>query len=773
MILNSGTVNTFDEETLIFEAGEEVEFIAYIKKGSVTRDNGIETVFNAGAFICQDDMYEGFYSGDYYAEAGSEIIPIKASNPIDLLYFLNSDRTLHGTITYPVCCLCGSLYNMYNTLYSVIENFYIKLKEAYRQYLSICNDAGITPDSYNMPNDVKIYNLSKQPFGKNLTILKNLMTDENKEKELFASSGDKYLKLQIDIINRTYIAYDDMMLYLKELIALFASSREDCLFLLVAKSAEKLDGSSLSKVSDLLSDMKNTIVSIDSTVKDKLNYTLDIDYNRVSFYFLMLKNTMASASDANSDSAKDTKTEENGNTSLEYVNFDRTGLLLQLCNFAGYPEEEYHKLDKLIIDFMAMEDKFSKENGARDYRRVLNQTYYELYTAVFFKYAESDRSNLLARLFLDYGLLDERLVTASQIDELINIAPLTQHNDYGIYRMSDWLLRIYDNKEIPSKNEFDQEYTDHVRELKKNEAMTIAQERKLLEDNRLKAKFEIDNMLRYNSRLINGNLLTFYPMLYSDSFEKTIEAMVLTSESIISAVNKWRDIDYSIFYRELMYTSPAHRIDKEVIQKEIFPIFVLFPVVGINGIMWQDISGKRSNSSGRFFLPALYNGVLEETMLSLMGKFRWELCKTMMGVSWNNVQVPSLTSEFNDYIQFYRKNKELSLEKKEAVKAQLAKCHSSIREFFIYDYIIWLKYESNGAIRLNKLSRKILATYCPFAKDMRDKIATQPIFEEAMKRFNINRLKKIKEYQSKINYYHSKTPDLPVEITSTLEYFNL
>jgi len=280
-------------------------------------------------------------------------------------------------------------------------------------------------------------------------------------------------------------------------------------------------------------------------------------------------------------------------------------------------------------------------------------------------------------------------------------------------------------------------------------------------------------MLKYNSRLLNGNLLSFYPMLHIDSFERSIESMTLTTEAILNAVDTWKEYDYSVFYREVMYSNPAKRIDKEVIQKEIYPVFILFPVAGINGVMWQDISGKRSNSSGRFFLPAFFNGNIEDTMLTLLGRFRWELCKTLQGVAWNNIQVPSLTSEFIDYIQFYRKNKELTQDKKEAIKTQLTKCHNNMREFFVYDYSIWLKYEATGAMRLNKFSRRMLATYCPFSKKYRDKQATQPIFEEAMKKFNINRMKKAKEYQSKIAYYQKKCNDIPDEIVITRDFYEL
>ena len=55
--------------------------------------------------------------------------------------------------------------------------------------------------------------------------------------------------------------------------------------------------------------------------------------------------------------------------------------------------------------------------------------------------------------------------------------------------------------------------------------------------------------------------------------------------------------------------------------------------------------------------------------IKLMAHFRWEKCRTEMGAQWNNYRYPSLTSEYTDYLQFYKKNSDLSTEKKEKVKA--------------------------------------------------------------------------------------------------------
>ena len=50
---------------------------------------------------------------------------------------------------------------------------------------------------------------------------------------------------------------------------------------------------------------------------------------------------------------------------------------------------------------------------------------------------------------------------------------------------------------------------------------------------------------------------------------------------------------------------------------------------------------------------------------------------------------------------------------------------------------------------MNKVAREILATYCPFTKEIRDSIQGQPIFADAMARFGREKVAKVKEILTK------------------------
>ncbi|MBR6159815.1 MAG: cyclic nucleotide-binding domain-containing protein, partial [Lachnospiraceae bacterium] len=128
---------------------------------------------------------------------------------------------------------------------------------------------------------------------------------------------------------------------------------------------------------------------------------------------------------------------------------------------------------------------------------------------------------------------------------------------------------------------------------------------------------------------------------------------------------------------------------------------------------------------------------LSGIIIKLCGEFRWELCKRIQGARWNDLTERSLTSDYVDYIDTYRKNRELSQEAKERVKAAMSKHRNSYKEMFVADYGTYIQYESSGALRHNKVVRFILFNYCPFSKVIREgPIATNPQYTQLIERYN-------------------------------------
>ena len=67
---------------------------------------------------------------------------------------------------------------------------------------------------------------------------------------------------------------------------------------------------------------------------------------------------------------------------------------------------------------------------------------------------------------------------------------------------------------------------------------------------------------------------------------------------------------------------------------------------------------------------------------------------------------------------------------------QIQKCRNNTREVLLLTMKTGLSMRHMEGLLLSKPVREIMATYCPFAKDIRDSIADQPLFRDAMARFN-------------------------------------
>jgi hypothetical protein len=143
----------------------------------------------------------------------------------------------------------------------------------------------------------------------------------------------------------------------------------------------------------------------------------------------------------------------------------------------------------------------------------------------------------------------------------------------------------------------------------------------------------------------------------------------------------------------------------------------------------------------------------------------------MMGASWNDVSQSSLTSDYSDYIQYYRKNRDLTEEAREKVKALITRHHNRLREIFTSEYEVWICNESNGNPRLNRVARGIFAKHCPFSRQIRGHLAKQPIYSDLISQFNIQRARKAKDLENRYKMYIRANGSLDPELQENLDFY--
>ncbi len=374
-------------------------------------------------------------------------------------------------------------------------------------------------------------------------------------------------------------------------------------------------------------------------------------------------------------------------------------------------------------------------------------------------------------LFMNYGMLDERLLDEEHLRFLCSIEPEVNEGPCKVVTMMEWLDMIHDGKRDPSKSEFDEDYVENLRSLKKQGEITEKEQKELLLDMDRRVEYEVMNMQMSNSRTLYGQPSSYMPILYKEAIFGYLDKILVTRKKINESVQRLVKIDYSVFYREVIYSNTELKIINETVMKNVYPDVILFPLFGTNAAMWQEIGNKNKGTPGRFCFPIMTSANIDDMMVKMFGRFRWELCRCIQGMAWNDVKVKSLTSEYMDYIQFYRKNRDLSDEARDKVKLQIQKSRNNSRETFLIDYEAWIKNEANGSMKMNKVARELLATYCPFEKEIRMKLNAQRPYEVAQARSFRNAVKKKQELELKIKALQKVTPQVPDEMINTYKFY--
>ena len=443
-----------------------------------------------------------------------------------------------------------------------------------------------------------------------------------------------------------------------------------------------------------------------------------------------------------------------------------------ILDFAGIVGSERRFFKININKLNMLKDKNSIDDETMALKREITAEFYQIYSEVFFRSLEKAIPSAV-RMFLYFGYIDETLAGRYYTKVLYQLSEELKANvpeSTGVYTFYDWLLAIYRGEKKPCRNEFDVDFSDYVRELKNSKKVTPAEAEKLLEDGEAKVSYELDNIFKTANKITFGRVSTFCPVFCEENILKELKDCFVKPDSIRIKLNTVKSIDYSAFYRQTLALGDGDIMAREHVHIEKLPDFVLMPNAGVRGIMWQEIEGKVRTTPGRMFISVLHMEDLQNTIIRMTGEFRWELCKRVQGARWNDVTDPSLTSLYCDYVQFYRKNSNLSPEMKEKVKLSLQRCRNSFKEMFVQDYITYILYEGNGSPRLNKVARQILFEFCPPDAEGIEKLSKNPTYMELIKLRQFKQEQKLQRYDGLERKLLRETGSIPESLKQEIDF---
>ena len=749
----------FNEGTVLAEVGQPIDKLYLILEGNVTAtfEWGDEMGMQKGQVIGIAGLCHGHYRytakcatkviAAVYPYAGEEITTLLKRHPETRNYFTASitRQLLELTTRYKQKKEeCNLLFNTFNETY----NYYVKL----------CEGNGISVRSLPHQEDLEEFHVDydlepwAEGFHKTLYSLISKAPDPGKiSLEFF---GGYIIKMGRSIFNLVSIS-KQVTEYRANIFEMFINEERLDLFELV--SAAFLRVYVLADKTKPKTDKMDELINLIR----KCAGENPVYEERISEYEKRLLDTSQGKASASEDKSLEQSADLR----------DSIGVIME---YVGYPDEEGDIFKKELQLYKKTSNKSSTEDVDRKRRMVLSKHFYQMYNEAVLRSLDDENIPRIVKMFLNFGYVDEELAGVDNAAYLYNIVEHIPTNPgKQVFTFYQWLQEIYKGHRAPCRNEFDNDYFDYINELKRNHKISPAEANAMTTDTRKMVIYEMENLLPSANKVTNGRITTFCPVFSEHNILKSLKQMMLSADILEDAIGDIVRKDFGAFCRESVFSAPENGIQKEMITTSVLPDVILLPNVGSRGIMWQEIEGKKRGTPGRFMLSLFQAEDLTKILSRLVAEFRWEMCKRIQGARWNDASERSLTSDYSDYIASYRKNNDLSSDVKEKIKNDLGKCKNRTKEMFILDYYAWLQFESNGSPRLNKVVRAILFAYCPFSREIREKLKINPFYTETVERYETKLKNSLRYYDNLAKSLRNKGHEMPPEVIETRRIMEL
>lgn len=748
-------VKEFPAGTQLIQSGQNLTALHVIAKGSVRATYpGGEFYLGKGDVVGICELFFGSYFISYQAEDATSFASYPCSSA-QLSSFMRSNKELANFLITSLLKQLHEILDQYELSHFDCNNFYHYLMDSYEDYKSFCTKLGFPARELPAMETLTQLVLEEDVDGWVDGFYSQLgtMVSEKGAKNLDPDfMTGLILKVDQDIYNIISVCrvlYD----YKSEITNLLMNENHLDFFDLYAGILYKIGPNA---------EDSTTIIAALSTMMIQLESQPSIDKDmykqRVAEYREKLNKVSTSSAD------EDTKTDDVP---------EITDSMNTILAYSGVSSETATAFRANVEKYAKMTDKNASDDAARKLRLTITKLFYQIYESAFLKSLKDSAIPKVVKMFFNFGYVDENLAgmeNASYLYSIVDKIPTDPKRQ--VYTIYEWLKAIYNGEKVPSRNEFDADYIAYLHEQKMTGKITAAQEIEWQNNREKQVLFEMNNMFPTVNKITFGRIINFCPIFSEHNILKDLDVSLVSADKIEDAFKMIRSLDFSAYYRDIIYTNPDIGIGKESVGVEVLPDLILMPNVGIRGVAWQEIEGRKRTTPARMMVSIFQMEDLTNILVRLTGDFRWEMCKRVQGARWNDVSEASLTSEYFDYIQFYKKNRDLSADAKDKIKLSMQKAKNSYKEMFIRDYEAWILYEGSGSPRLNKVSRTILFTYCPFAKEIRNRLKANPLYKDMMDRYDIKLSQKIHHYNNLFQKLKNTNTPIPEELQNQRDFLN-
>lgn len=762
--------------------GETTKAIYIIMRGSVNLQTEYNSItLGTGSVVGFMLGLSDEYICDYVAAEDSLIASYKYESPEDYKVIFKEQPVYCYAFLYAAIKQYRTIYDSYKAIADAAKDLSYFIAKQYSDYEIQCAQNGFDMKEAAIGGLSEIF--EPEPIRSwELGYFNDLVGMPEKSLRYFYNEKEDLtigVLLQLaEIMTRMIANMDALKEYLQRVKESLLCEDDDLLELwydLAMKYAQRGDSTEIAdrRVGELEVFLRKTKFYKDSDIDARMNYYKSMDFVKYV---------------ENYDTHVEIEENADGEVAeiLTREQVLKTDFTAYIMNYAGFGQDEIKACKRLIAEYDKIAEVQDYTPEMQKTRRELTKVFYEIYQKAFMRAVNARSISVVMKMFFNFGVLDLKMAGEDHLDELMALCTLLdnqwkeqkerdaagEHFSH-VYSAYQWLCMVYRGEKEPSKNEFDVDYAGHLLEMRKSHEITKEEEAVLKRDQNKKVDFEIHNMFMTNNRITYGRITTFCPVLHKKDFIRSIDQLIVSLMTVNTAIDNIREVDYSCFYREVFFASPKYGIERTEIMKEVLPDVILMPNIGTKAMMWQETAGVKRDTPARFIFPIMTSGEMSDMMLETIGRYRWEICRKILGVRWNDIREKSLTSEFYDYIQFYRKNRDLSQQAKEKVKADLVHAKNNYREVFVSDYLGWMKYESQGNFRLNKVSRRIIAEYVPFKADIRRKLEENPMYKELFTKSNIIAGRQREREKALFSRYVSSGGAITPELQAHLDYYGV
>lgn len=741
---------TVRQDQIICEAGSANKSIYVIAEGSVAVSFGKHYISLGkgdvvGVFGCTRDAH----ICTYQAETDCVLIPYQYQDKGDLLPLLEEKEDLRRFLLNSMNAHICDFFAAYLKDIETLKELHQYVLSSKARYQTMCKILHFTPKA--LPFSEELDSLSSEDklefwMSGYYTDMKKLMNQAGSISSTFAYG---YLDKCCRDLHKVVSLITDME-YSRQTLASYLLNEDYIDFYDLYSDLflrTQANGGDTSSISNLLSAMADRVKAL-GYVSGKF-----VDARSIKLKSTSVVTTSAVQSDVD-------------NAIMEAKLSNSLGEILEFSETTPTTAAEFKKV---LEEYKALPDKESTDSETNSVRKKLTGLFNIIYADTMLSALQREEIPTIIKMFLNFGFVDIDTCGRENAVLLFKRAENYHgHKEQGVYTILEWFKAIYRGEKVPCRNEFEIDYSQYVRNLVREGKIDKNAESGMLNNSKEKVIYELNNVFTSVNKMTTGKVFTFCPVLLESSMIRSIDELILSPEKILDALDKINAIDYSAFYHDAIFEDTKIGV-KEIVRIDIRPEFILMPNVGTHGIMWQEIEGLNRRTPARMFLSAFFQDNLDKAIMRMIAEYRWEMCKREMGARWNDVTAHSLTGDYCDYAQFFSKNRDLTADAKEKLKATLKRCKNSYKEMFVNDYMQFITYESAGSCRLNKVARNILFRFCPLSAECREAVKNNNVYEDCLSKHRISVGQVLHRLDIIDKRYSSAGKNVPEEITKQRE----